>query len=111
MTTFAASGNTAKAEASVTATTVAIVTNGTTGFMLTNDASAVGVWANVFATSTATFGIPTVATPNSGIYLGPNETKVLVNSAFASPTTATVYLKAVTASGTANVWATPGTAL
>ena len=111
MSAFIPSGNSVVIATSATTSTQAVSTLGTTDFMFTNGSSSVYAYVNVFTTSTAVFDHPTAGVPASGIILIPNQTLVLSLPTAATPTQNTVYVKTITASGTANVYVSPGTAI
>lgn len=104
-----AKGKTVVIPAGTAAANVANVATGTNTFHILNASSTIYAYVGVFNTFTAanTMDHPSTGVDGFGIPLAPNESMTITGNFGINPNPGTVYVSAITASGTTNIFATP----
>lgn len=92
-----------------TTANVANVATGTNTFHFLNASSTVYGYVGVFSTYAAALAMdhPTVGTDGFGLPLAPNESMTIQGNFGVNPNPGTVYVAAITATGSTSVFATP----
>lgn len=104
-----AKGNTHVIPAGTTSANVANVATSTNTFNFLNASSSVYAYVGVFNTyaSAAAMTHPVAGTPGPGVPIAPNQTATITGDFGINPNPGTVYVAAITSTGTTNVFATP----
>lgn len=90
---------------------VANVATGTNTFHFLNASSSVYAYVGVFKTYAEAIAMdyPTLGTDGAGLPMAPNESMTVVGNFGINPNPGTVYVAAITATGSTSVFATPVT--
>lgn len=104
---FQAKGKTTRINASTTANTVAIIADSPSNQLRIHNGTAAEVFIHISSSATGNAVIPVANTASYGMVLHNNATNIFTAPGQAS-TEATVYVSAITASGNAIVYVTPG---
>jgi len=107
---FQAQGKTTRINVTTTANTVSILSDSPCNQVRIHNGSAAEVFIRLGVASTEDVVIPTAGTPAYGTILHNNQT-VIFTAPRQATNTASLYVSAIVASGTATVYVTPGEGL
>lgn len=107
---FQPMGKSTRINVTTTANTVAVLSDSPANQVRIHNGTAADVFIRFGTASTDAVVIPTASTPAYGFILHNNQTNIFTVPTQAS-TTATLYVSAIVASGTATIYVTPGEGL
>ena len=107
---FQPMGKSTRINVTTTANTVAVLSDSPANQVRVHNATAAEVFLRFGTASTDAVVIPTAGTPAYGFILHNNQTSIFTVPNQAS-STATLYVSAIVASGTATIYVTPGEGL
>jgi hypothetical protein len=107
---FQVKGKTTRINVTTTANTVAILADNPSNQLRIHNGTGTEVFINVSTLSNGAAVIPVAGTPDYGMVLHNNATIIITAPSQAS-SSATVYVSAIVATGTATVYVTPGEGL
>ena len=107
---FQPMGKSTRINVTTTANTVAVLSDSPANQVRVHNGTAADVFIRFGTANTDAVVIPTAGTPAYGFVLHNNQTNIFTVPTQAS-TTATLYVSAIVASGTATIYVTPGEGL